>query len=142
MKRSVQRLLAACSGVTSLEFALVGPAVMLLVVGIPATGLLLWTKAALQLAASQTARCKAIGSTACTDHDAYVAKIISDWGIAQIVPRSSVSVSALPNQSCNRTAGLFTLVTITVGGDAGVKYFLPFSNVVLNTSACYPSKAT
>lgn len=136
MKHSAQRLMAACSGVTTLEFAFVGPIVISLVVGIPVTGLMLWTKAAMQLAASHTARCKAINSPSCADHHAYASSIISEWGVSRVVP--SINVSVIEN-SCNRaSSGLFKSVTVTATGNSGLPFFAPFSSVVLTANACYP----
>lgn len=121
----------------SLEFALVGPILVLLVIGTPTAGLLLWARGAMQLAASQTARCKAIGSTECPDPTAYATSIINNWGAGGLILPITISVQA--NDACSGTAGLFSSVTITSAAGTGAGLMRPFLNIVLTASACYPS---
>ncbi len=121
----------------SLEFALVGPMLILLVLGTPTAGMLLWARGAMQLAASQTARCKAIGASECGDATAYASSIISDWGAGGIV--LPVTTSVVPDNACNGTTGRFSLVTITSAAGTGAGLVGPFLNIVLTVSACYPS---
>lgn len=53
-----------CSdGTTAIEFAVILPAFLVLVLGIAEFGRLMWTQAALQFAAEGAARCYSIGST-------------------------------------------------------------------------------
>lgn len=138
MRHSVQRFLKSRDGTTSLEFAVIGPVFVLLLLGIFSAALLLWSKAAVQLAASQAARCVAVRSADCSDPDAYVSSILETWGVSAMVKLDPVSVQA--DTSCNRTTGRFSSVTVTGTGNVGSGYVNPFANVILTASACYPSK--
>lgn len=139
MKQPIQRFSTCRNGTTSLEFAIIGPAFLLLLLGTLITGMLFWSKAAVQFAASQTARCRALGSPDCSDPAAYVSSIMSKWGVAGFV--KSVSVSVQADTACNRTAGHFYSVTITGTGYTGGGLLSPLANVPFSASACYPSKA-
>ncbi|MCW3475432.1 TadE/TadG family type IV pilus assembly protein [Limobrevibacterium gyesilva] len=123
-------------GTTTLEFALIGPTLLLIVFFIMGAALLLWAKGTLQMAASQTARCTAIGSTNCTDAKAYAVSLITTWGAGAIIP--SIDVSVQSNNSCNNMLGHFSKVTISTG--SGIAWFVPqLSGKALTASACYPS---
>lgn len=137
MRRFMQRFLKSRGGTTSLEFAIIGPIFMLLLVGIVVAGLLLWSKAAIQLAASQAARCVAVGSADCSDPDAYVSSILKTWGVSSMIMLNPVSVQA--DTSCNRMTGRFSSVTVTGTGISG-GYGSSFANIILTANACYPSK--
>jgi Flp pilus assembly protein TadG len=142
MRRSISRLLQSHDGTTSLEFAVIAPVFLMLLLGIPAAGFLIWAKGAIGLAASQTARCMAIRSTDCTDRTAaYAALILADWGIASLI--SPISVTFQLNVTCNRpeSAGLFSSVTITSATSIGPSFVAPLSNLMLTATACYPMKA-
>lgn len=139
MIRSAGRLLKSRDGATSLEFALVGPVLLLLLLGIPAGSFVLWARGAVQVAASQTARCKATGSTDCNDATAYATSRIKDWGVAAFVSSVSASVDATSN--CNNVTGTFVSVTVTGTAGLGGTSTVPLTSVVLTATACYPSGA-
>lgn len=139
VRRPFRRLPAANDGGTSVEFAIVGSTFVLLVVFLFSAGLLLWARGALQMAASQTARCTAIASSACPDPKAYANDLLSAWGVAGIIPPATISVSVQPNVTCSRTSGLFSKVTIS-GTNADLAWAVaPLSSTVLTATACYPS---
>jgi Flp pilus assembly protein TadG len=137
MKGPLQRLLGSRNGTASLEFALLGPIFVMLLFFVLGASLLLWAKGAMQMAASQTARCMAIGSSACTNPQNYATSLISAWGVAGIVP--SISVSVQSGTTCNGTAGHFSTVTISSTGGVSRGFVMPLSGTVLTASACYPS---
>ncbi len=136
MRRSLLRRLAERNGSVTLEFAIVGLAFFLLIFFILEAGLLLWTKSAMQVAASETARCTAISASACRDPRAYAASIIGTWGVAGVISDPSVSVQ--PGTTCNSTTGHYSAVTIS-GTASWLSNFMPPSSALLSASACYPS---
>ena len=130
-------LLAACHGSVTLEFALVGGLFLVMILFIAQASLLLWAKAAMQEAASRTARCTAIASSYCDDPTAYAASLLNDWGVSGILP--SVRVSVTSGATCNNLAGHFSLVKIDSTGSAFSSFVPSLANIVLSSSACYPS---
>jgi Flp pilus assembly protein TadG len=62
----LRRLARARRGVTSLEFAMVFPAMILLMLGIIEFGRALWMQNSLQYAVEQGARCAAINTATCS----------------------------------------------------------------------------
>ncbi len=135
--RRRQPLLAACHGSVTLEFALVGGLFLMLILFITQASLLLWAKAAMQEAASRTARCTAIASSYCDNPTTYARSLLNDWGVSGILP--SVNVSVTPGATCNNLAGRFSVVNINSKGSAFSSFVSPLSSVVLSSSACYPS---
>lgn len=74
----LRALAAAREGATAVEFAIVGPVLLLLLFGIIETGRGLWTQNALNYAVEQAARCAAIDKINCgttTQIRAYAATI-------------------------------------------------------------------
>lgn len=132
-----QGLLAGRDGTAALEFALLGSAFVMLIVLVLGAGLLFWAKGAMQMAASQTARCTAIGSSACSNPQAYAASLLGAWGVSGLVP--SISISVQSGTTCNSSAGQFSLVTISGAGGGIGAFIAPLSGTVLTVSACYPS---
>lgn len=137
MRRPLLRRLAERDGSVAVEFALTGSAFFLLVFFILEAGLLLWTKSAMQMAAAQTARCTAIGSSECQDAKAYAMSLIATWGVGGIV--SSPSVEVQPGTTCNNTAGHYSAVTITAAAAGLGVLIAPLSSAALSVTACYPS---
>ena len=131
-------LLADRRGAFSLEFAIVGLIFVVLILFITQASMLLWAKAAMQEAASRTARCTAIASAYCSgDPTVYAKAILNDWGISSsFVP---ISVSVTPDVTCNNSAGHFSLVKIDSTGSGFSGFVSPLSGIVLSSSACYPS---
>lgn len=125
------------SGTTSLEFAIVGSAFILLVIFIFEASLLLWARGAIQMTASQTARCIAISSSACTDRQAYATSLLGTWGVSGIIPL--INVGPPLDTTCGSTAGHFISVTISSAGSGSAGFISPLSAVVLTASACYPT---
>jgi Flp pilus assembly protein TadG len=123
--------------VAAVEFALIGPFYFMIIFGILGVSLVMWAKGTLQVAAAQTARCTAIGSSACVNPQAFSASILSAWGAANFLPSLSVVVQS--GVTCNNTAGHFSMVTITglSNGVLGLGGVLPSGT--LTATACYPS---
>lgn len=135
MRRCLRRLSAERDGTAALQFALVAPIFLSLVLFTLGAGLLLWAKGVMQMAAVRTARCTAIASPDCPDPTAYATSVLKAWGVAGIVPAVGVSVRSA--STCDGTVGRFSAVVITGSGPAGL--VSPLSSMTLSASACYPS---
>lgn len=138
MTRRLHRLLAQSQGTASIEFALIGPVFISLLLGIVVAGLLMLSRAAIQTAAAQTARCVALGSADCANPTAYATSLISGWGASGFL--KSVTVSVNPDTDCDRPTGRYSSVTITGAENLGLGYVSQFAGVVLTASACFPAK--
>jgi Flp pilus assembly protein TadG len=64
---ALARMLADVRGATAVEFAMVGPVFLLLVIGIIYVCLLLFCAASMQYAVEKGARCSSVATTICTD---------------------------------------------------------------------------
>lgn len=137
MKVLTRRLLQDRRGSTALEFAIVGSPFILLLLFIVAGGLMLWAKSALQIAASQTARCVAIGSLDCTDATAYATGLLNTWGAGNLLP--TVNVTVLTGQTCSFTVGHYAMVTISAGIGPVGQIIPGMSSATMNSTACFPS---
>lgn len=120
---------------TALEFALVGSIFIPLCLAILNTGLLMWTKGALQSTAALTARCAAIRSPACTDSRAFAVTTAGRWVFPGII--ANVDVTPAPTVVCIAHAQ-FMMVTITSSYWAGVTLTAPFSGKTLTSVAYFP----
>lgn len=135
MRGAILRLRAERRGASSVEFAVICPVLFLLLFMILAVCLLLWTKSAMQMAASELARCSAIGSSSCSDSHAYVASKLSAWGVSGLLPTFTATVTQ--GATCGSPAGHFS--TVIIRGD-GPAWFVPtLPQTVLVAQACYPA---
>lgn len=112
--------------------------------GIVETGLLWWLKSGMQVTASLTARCGAIGYTyntsnfICTNTSTtqnYAVSTAQSWLFPNAIMANNVTVNALVH--CNGLAGNFFKVSIT----SNFFQFLPppLGNYAsLSTNACFP----
>ena len=128
-------------GSTALEFAFVAPPLLLLLFGGLEYGRLLWTWQALQLAGDQTARCVAIGGTACSTPSTYAVNTASGFGALGLAT-SGVAVTNLPATStttCNPLSGNAAIrIQLSLTFTSPVATFIPSLNKTLVTTSCYP----
>ena len=116
-------------GATAVEFALVLPAFLALIVGGVSAGNLGFTVSSLQFAVQAAARCSAVNTTLCNSASATVAYAQSRYMGPTISPTfTSTTAGCGHTVSANATFG-FQVATHTIG--------LP-----LTASACYPSATT
>ncbi|MBV9202662.1 MAG: pilus assembly protein [Alphaproteobacteria bacterium] len=128
-----------CRGAALVEAAFVLPVFVLMIFGIIATGLLMWTQLSLNYAVAQAARCAAINNTCNTN--------------AQIQQYALNLVSLIPNLTISN----FTVVTATPSCGNGnkqveasynfapmvqpllpwLKPLVPYSSLTLQATACY-----
>jgi len=123
-------------GATAVEFALVLPLLIAMIVLVIEGNRLLWTKQAIQEAASQTARCMAIGSDGCDTLDG--AKLYGQRRAARMgiqVETEAISVST--GQTCHDVADMNKAVIDT-------PFNSPFGSLIpliprrLDAEACFP----
>jgi Flp pilus assembly protein TadG len=131
-------------GSTSVEFAVVGLLLCLVTFGVVETGLLWWLKSGMQLTASLTARCGAIGyyyntsnflctSTATTQN--YAVTTSQTWLFPNMITAADVTVNGKVT-SCNGFSGNFFSVSLTSGF---FSFPPPLGNyTTLSANACYP----
>lgn len=124
-------------GATAVEFALVLPLLIAMIVLVIEGNRLLWTRQAIQEAASNTARCMAIDSKACgTQEDArhYGQQRAARMGIR--IETSSVSITG--PQECNGTQDM-NRVVIDIPFTSPVGGLIPALPKRLDAEACFPS---
>jgi Flp pilus assembly protein TadG len=128
---------------TTVEFAVVGGMLCLVTFGIVETGLLWWLKSGMQLTASLTARCGAIGysyqTSNCTTTSTtqnYAVATAQSWLFPNMITSGNVTVNGRVT-TCNGFTGNFFSVSITSGFFHALPP--PLGNYTsLETSACYP----
>ena len=130
-----KKFFAASDGATALEFAFVAVALVLFVFGALEMGRMLWTQEVLQAAATETARCLAIGSASCPSAGTFAVNSAAQRGLAGV---QSANVVVLASDSCGSATGTFTKVTITYVFSPVVPAVLPAPVGGLTASACFP----
>jgi Flp pilus assembly protein TadG len=113
----IRRFPADQGGTTAIEFAILSPIVLAILLGTLALGLGFWMKNALQQSATETARCIAIGAPACTATAAacdsavpgicYLERVASQRGLSGLQARH-VAIDR------SRTYGAVSFTTVTV----------------------------
>lgn len=120
------RLAAAREGATAVEFAIILPAMLMLLLGIMETGRGLWTQNALNYAVEQAARCAAIDKINCgsaTQIQAYAATVAGT----------------------NFGSATFTYAVAQCGSQVSASYpvqlqipYLPAPALTLTAQSCFP----
>jgi Flp pilus assembly protein TadG len=144
-----RRLRRDRAGSTTVEFAIVGWMLCMVTFAIVETGLLWWLKSGLQITASMTARCGAVGYTygenavanfACTNTattKSYAVNTLApSWLLPNMITTANVTVNGRVS-GCNGAPGNFFSVSLS----SGFFSFLPppLGNYTsLSASACYP----
>jgi Flp pilus assembly protein TadG len=95
--RRLNRLWRDRSGAPALEFALVAPTILLLIMGGVEFGRLMWTESALQMSVQQAARCYAWGVAPCTTTTAVPAYAAT---VAPQLNFSSSVFKVIPAANC------------------------------------------
>jgi Flp pilus assembly protein TadG len=115
------------SGAVALEYAIVLPALLLLVLGIIDAGRVIWTVTTLNHAVESAARCGAVDAVTCkspTNIQAYA--VTQAYGVAV---NASAFTATTTSCGMNVVASLpFTFVVPWIGR----------SQITLSASACYP----
>jgi Flp pilus assembly protein TadG len=132
-------------GASALEFAIVAPILLLLVMGIIEFGRLMWTREALQQSAFSGARCMGVLSANCASAgsvntaatDSFIQSVGAGWMIS--IPSSAIALN--PNTVCGSVAG-FSQVTLTYTFSTAVPNLIRVlaPGVTLTAQACYPNQ--
>lgn len=132
-------------GNAALEFALVGPVFLAMMLALVEYSRLYWTAQSVAVAVAQAARCVAVASSACSSGGAaYAASLAQGYGVA--LTSSQVTVTnkpgAITNQSAcsppGATTNAFTLVSATFSFNSAVGTIVPGLNQTLTIKSCYP----
>jgi Flp pilus assembly pilin Flp len=125
MRRLLTRLARAADGGTAVEFALVLPVFITLMVGTVSAANLFFAANSLHYAVQDAARCAAIKTTVCSSSTTTVAYAKDRYGGPQIAPSFAYSTDG-----CGHS----------VSAEATYPIYLGFASVdvPLSASACYP----
>ncbi len=130
-------------GATALEFALVAPVLLLLLFGCIEYGRMMWTWQALQLAGDQTARCVAIGGTACSTPANYAVATAQKFGAFGLAT-TAVTIDNQPPTVTNAAAcappagNTAVRVRLNLVFSSPAAALIPSLNQTLTTTSCYP----
>ena len=113
-------------GTAALEYALIGPVLFLLLIGIMDMGRLMWVYSGLYRGVEAAARCGAVNTNACaTTAEIQSAAVAAIWGM----PVSSSVFTVSTTASCG------TQVTASYS----FQFYTPgFGSITLAPSACFP----
>jgi Flp pilus assembly protein TadG len=119
--RILKQLYNARRGVAALEFALVSVPMLTLVLGTIEFGRLLWTQQALQMTATQGARCMGILSGSCAsggsyssaNTTSYIQSVASAWGVSLTGDNLTMTRNST-NTACAPTGGTPNVSEVTI----------------------------
>jgi Flp pilus assembly protein TadG len=119
--------LADDQGATAVEFAIVAPVVIMLIVGIPSLSLMLFAMGSLHFAVEDAARCASARPSQCADSAAIISYAQSRYSGVLATPVFTF-VPAVPTSCGNQVTG-----TVTITFDVGM-YRRP---VALSATSCF-----
>jgi Flp pilus assembly protein TadG len=126
-------------GAAVLEFAIVAGVLMTIIFGALQLGLVFWTLNALEMTATMTARCAALGS--CANPAAYAQALAGSMVTAHVLTGQTVTVSTASNcYATSQTYTGYTRVTISTSFWGNVLVG-PLAGTALTVSACYVNPA-
>ena len=124
--RRATALLRDRRGATAVEFALILPPFLLLLLGVVEFGRALWTQSALHFAVEEAARCAGVDATNCA-----TASQVQNFAVARAA-------------GVGLTNAVFSLTTPACGKQVSATYAFPFvlanmfPNVTLTARSCFP----
>ncbi len=142
LRRPPSRRMAARRGVATMEFAVIGTALIMLTCAIVGGGMALWIMTGLQSVAGTAARCGAVGTT-CTSPaqtQNFAVNLATSQVTGGVITASDVQVTS-PAAACGSVSGTFYTVAITCRFFAtGAMSLLakPFNFSSFTVSSCYP----
>ena len=125
------------SGMAAVEFALLLPAFLFLIISIMQFGQALWTQAALEHAVTMASRCATVDSTTCTTANSGAA--ITSYALQQAygvnLPSDTFSFTQVSSQNCVSANYAFPVSPFLT-----LNNFLPsgVSSITLKAKSCYP----
>jgi len=133
----MKRLLASTKGLTTVEFALVGPCFLMMMMFIIDGARAVWTYQTLQEVATNSARCAALNKTGCTN-SSEVKSFAVARARASGLTLADTSVTLATAQTCNAMGGM-TKVTISSPYAGATTRLLPSTITTLTTDSCFPT---
>jgi Flp pilus assembly protein TadG len=128
-------------GSVAVEFAIVVGILFSVIFAVLQLGLLFWTRSTLQMTASMTARCVAIGTCTTSTAKAYAQTLAGTMAAGNILADGTVTVSQASNCYASSTAFTgYTLVKISTPFWSNVLVG-PIPGTTLTVSACYANPA-
>jgi Flp pilus assembly protein TadG len=126
-------------GAAAVEFAIVAGLLITVIFGGLQLGLVFWTLNGLEMTATMTARCAALGS--CANPTAYARALAGSMVTANVLTGQTVTVSSGSNCYAQSTGySGFTRVTISTSFWGNVLVG-PLAGTALTVSACYVNPA-
>ena len=123
-------------GTSAVEFALVGPVLLMFVMLLIEGGRMEWTQQALVEVSAESARCMALATTACNSTSA-IQSYTRSLGLARGISLANATITVNANQTCNNVTGMnqvaISLPYQIMGG------ILAVGNTNLQAVACFPS---
>ncbi|QJU59386.1 pilus assembly protein [Sphingomonas sp. AP4-R1] len=134
-----RRFAADARGATTVEFAIVAPAFLMMLFLLLDGGRMIFAKQALNELATASARCAALKPTGCT-----TAAEVQSWTVSRGNTRSAMAltttmVAVVPSTTCNGQSGM-AQATISVPFKKGAMTLLPQSVAPANltSTSCFP----
>lgn len=124
------------SGATAVEFALISPVLIAFIMLLVEGGRMEWTQQTLQEVSFNSARCMALGTTACNSTSAiqtYAQGLARGRGVSL----TGATITVAPNQTCNSVTGM-NQVTIDLPYRVA-SGLLPGGPTSLRATSCFPS---
>ncbi|QSR19825.1 hypothetical protein CA833_22020 [Novosphingobium sp. KA1] len=130
-----RRLRRDTHGATLIEFAIVGPVLIFMLIGLIETGRFLWSQHVLKDVAYATVRCMSVSSDCATSQTrlAYAANRAANEGLR--VASSNVTIAE--NTACKGLTGA-NRVAITIPYSSALTGFVPGAPTTLSAEACFP----
>jgi len=131
------KLRADRAGIAIMEFALLAPAFLLMLVGLIESGRIYWMKQTLDEVAYSTVRCMSVGTSCETDaqRKAYAVQRATGDGIHV----TSAQVTATPNTRCrDEHESNFNFVSVSSSVRSPLSGFIPLVPSTLTATACFP----
>lgn len=125
-RRLWRRLRVDSSGASAVEFAIVLPVFILVVMGAISAAMLIFTISSLNYAVEDAARCAAVNKTLCPDADSTTTYALSKYVGPQITPVFAYSTSGCGN-------------TVTATGVYSMDIVPQLAQIPVRASACHPS---
>ncbi|MFC0684067.1 TadE/TadG family type IV pilus assembly protein [Novosphingobium clariflavum] len=130
-----RRLRRDTRGATLIEFAIVGPVLIFMLIGLIETGRFLWSQHVLKDVAYATVRCMSVSADCATSQTrlAYAANRAANEGLR--VAASNVTITE--NTACKGLTGA-NRVAITIPYSSALTGFIPAAPTTLSAEACFP----
>jgi Flp pilus assembly protein TadG len=122
---ALRRVLADRAGVTAIEFAILGPVLLVTLIAVAEFGRMLWVENALQYAVAQAARCMTIDTSVCGD-----ARETRDFAAASSGMSFPSSVFVVGPAVCGNRVSASYVFTFAAG-------LFPYT-ATLDAQSCYP----